>query len=234
MPSKNDLLLEKKRYGLQGKVSVIEKIKLIVGMPIQKIIGYVEMSNVKINVRKKVLIPRYETEELIEHAKKLIIQNKYTNILDMGCGSGYIGIAIKKWKPELKVVCVDIDRRAISQSKINAEINNTEIEIIKSNLYEKIQGKFDLIISNPPYIKNSEKRNMDKSVLMFEPKIALFAPDNGMFFYKEIEKQASKFIKKNGSLLFEINPINAKYFLVRGYKNYKDINRKTRFSILKY
>ncbi|MDK2819284.1 MAG: peptide chain release factor N(5)-glutamine methyltransferase [Mycoplasmataceae bacterium] len=234
MPSKFDLLLEKKRYGLPQTISVFEKIKLFFGMPVQKIIGYIEMSDVKISIKKKVLIPRYETEELVQHAKKLITENKYTNILDMCSGSGYIGIAIKNWNPKLKVVCVDIDRKSISQSKINAKINKVEIDIIKSNLFDKIQGKFDLIISNPPYISKKSKNEINKSVLLFEPKIALFAPDDGMFFYKEIEKKAGKYIKKNGALLFEINQINEKYFLNRGYKNYKDINRKTRFSILKY
>ncbi|MGL4251924.1 MAG: HemK family protein methyltransferase, partial [Metamycoplasmataceae bacterium] len=173
MPSINDLLLEKKRYGLIQKISYLERIKIKIGMPVQKIIGYVEMSNVKIKVNKKVLIPRYETEELIEIAKELIIKNNYIRILDLCSGTGFIGIALKKWNANLDIVCSDIDRNAISQSKINAKLNNVDVKIIKSNIFEKISSEFDLIISNPPYIDRSEKDSMSKSVLWFEPKKAL-------------------------------------------------------------
>ncbi len=234
MASVSDLLLEKKRYNLEQKVLFIEKLKLKLGMPVQKIIGYIEMSNVKIRVNKKVLIPRYETEELIEIAKSQILENKYTSVLDLCSGSGFIGIAIKKWNPNLSVVCADIDNNAISQCKINANLNNTSVKIIKSNLFEKIKGEFDLIISNPPYIEYSEKKNISKSVLLFEPKISLFALDDGLFFYKKIKKNAINFIKKNGTLLFEINPNKEKYFLSENYKVIKDINGKCRFSFLKY
>lgn len=234
MPSVSDLLLEKKRYDLPEKITIIEKFKLKLGFPVQKIIGYIEMSDVKISVKKKVLIPRYETEELIEIAKNLILKNKYINILDMCSGSGFIGIAIKKWNPDLKVLCVDIDKKAISQSKINANINKTNIEILKSDLFKKVLGKFDLIISNPPYINKNEKKNMDKSVLWFEPKRALFAPKDEMFFYKEIQNQTTNHINKNGSLLFEINPKNKIFFEKNNYEIIRDINKKTRFCILKF
>jgi release factor glutamine methyltransferase len=96
MPTIDDLILEKKRYGLEQKISNCEKRKLKQGMPVQKIIGYIEMSDVTIKLNKKVLIPRYETEELVELAKEVISKNKYTKILDMCSGSGYIGLAIKK------------------------------------------------------------------------------------------------------------------------------------------
>ncbi|MGL5732952.1 MAG: peptide chain release factor N(5)-glutamine methyltransferase [Metamycoplasmataceae bacterium] len=233
MPSIDDLLLEKKRYGLIQKVSNLEKIKLKIGMPVQKIIGYIEMSNVKIKVNKKVLIPRYETEELIEIAKDLIVKNNYIRILDLCSGTGFIGIALKKWNNKLDIVCADIDKNAISQSKINANLNNVDIKIIKSNVFENVSGEFDLIISNPPYINFREKASMSKSVLWFEPKKALFASDNGMFFYKKIDKEHLNFLSKHGALLFEINPLNSDYFESNGYINLKDINNKIRFSILK-
>ncbi|MGL5308925.1 MAG: peptide chain release factor N(5)-glutamine methyltransferase [Metamycoplasmataceae bacterium] len=233
MPSLDDLILEKKRYGLPSKITNLEKIKIKIGMPVQKIIGYVEMSNVKIKVNKRVLIPRYETEELIEIAKDLIIKNNYTKILDLCSGSGFIGIALKKWNEELDILCSDVDRKAVSQSKINADLNDIAIKIVRSNLFEKIFDEFDLIISNPPYLSTNEKKLMNKSVLCFEPKKALFSGDDGMFFYKKIEKESTKFLSKNGAILFEINPINSKYFENRDYINIKDINNKTRFSILK-
>ncbi|MGL5591733.1 MAG: peptide chain release factor N(5)-glutamine methyltransferase [Metamycoplasmataceae bacterium] len=233
MPSINDLLLEKKRYGLIQKISYLERIKIKIGMPVQKIIGYVEMSNVKIKVNKKVLIPRYETEELIEIAKELIIKNNYIRILDLCSGTGFIGIALKKWNANLDIVCSDIDRNAISQSKINAKLNNVDVKIIRSNIFEKISSEFDLIIANPPYIKKSEKDSMSKSVLWFEPKKALFASENGMFFYKKIDKEYSNFLSSGGSLLFEINPLNNIFFENKGYILLKDINNKMRFSLIK-
>ncbi|MGL5617457.1 MAG: peptide chain release factor N(5)-glutamine methyltransferase [Metamycoplasmataceae bacterium] len=233
MPSINDLILEKKRYGLSQKISCLEKIKIKIGMPVQKIIGYIEMSNVKIRVNKKVLIPRYETEELIEIAKDLILKNNYIRILDLCSGTGFIGIALKKWNKDLDVVCSDIDRNAIAQSKINAKLNNVDIKIIRSNVFKKIFGEFDLIISNPPYIMANEDNSISKSVLWFEPRKALFASDDGMFFYKKIEKEHINFISSGGALLFEINPLNMGYFESNGYINQKDINNKTRFSILK-
>lgn len=234
MPTTSDLLLEKKRYGLKPEVSIIEKFKLKIGMPVQKIMGYIEMSNVKINVNKRVLIPRYETEELVELAKEVIKKNNYKKILDMCSGSGYIGIALKKWDPNLEVFCVDINKDAISQCRINAEVNNVDINITKSNLFEKISEKFDLIVSNPPYLDIKEKKTMSKSVLKFEPKESLFAGDGGMFFYKKIEKEAPNFIYSSGAILFEINPINESYFRDKDYKNFNDINGKPRFSILKF
>ncbi|MGL5205550.1 MAG: peptide chain release factor N(5)-glutamine methyltransferase [Metamycoplasmataceae bacterium] len=234
MPSIEDLVLEKKRYGLTKKISWLEKIKIKIGMPVQKIIGYIEMSDVKIKVNKKVLIPRYETEELIEIAKDLIVKNNYIKILDLCSGTGFIGIALKKWNKNLVVVCSDIDRNAISQSKINAQLNNVDIKIIRSNVFEKISGEFDLIISNPPYINISEKDSMSKSVLWFEPKKALFASDEGMFFYKKIDKEHANFLSNDGALLFEINPLNSEYFENNGYINLKDINGKIRFSIKSY
>lgn len=231
----DDLLLEKKRYNLLEKITFIERVKLKIGMPVQKIIGYIEMSNVKINVKKKVLIPRYETEELIEIAKELITKNKYINILDMCSGTGFIGIAIKKWNPKLNVLCVDCDRKAISQSKINAAINKVNVNIIKSNLFNKINlNKFDLIISNPPYIGEKEQKSIKKSMLLFEPKIALFASEEGIFFYRKIQEHAINHLNKNGSLLFEINPTNKSFFEKNNYKITKDINGKDRFAFFKY
>ncbi|MGL6125149.1 MAG: peptide chain release factor N(5)-glutamine methyltransferase [Metamycoplasmataceae bacterium] len=232
MPSINDLLLEKKRYQLTQSISILEKIKLKLGMPVQKIIGYVEMSDVKIKVNKKVLIPRYETEELVLIAKELILKNNYVKVLDLCSGSGYIGIALKKWNKDIEVVCTDVDRNAISQTQINAKLNNVNVRIIKSNLFDEISEKFDLIISNPPYVSINEKEAMSNSVIKFEPKKAIFADDEGMFFYKEIEKNASNFILNGGTLLFEINPLNSRYFEDRGYIILKDINNKKRFGIL--
>ena len=225
------LLLEKRRYNLKETISFREKYKLWRDYPIQKIIGYIEMANVKIKVNKKVLIPRYETEELILLAIKLIKENgKYHNILDLCCGSGFIGIALKKVFPSLNILQSDISNAAIKQTLINLKINNLKNNVIKSNMFHNIYQKFDVIISNPPYLLKSDKKNMTKSVLKYEPQKALFAQEEGMFFYYQIEKNLSKYLNKNGLIILEINPVNYKWFIDNKYHVINDINNKKRFA----
>ncbi len=229
------LLLEKRRYGLEQKVSLIEKWKLRKNVPIQKIIGYIEMANVKIYIRKKVLIPRYETEELIYIAFDLIRKNKINNVLDLGCGSGFIGIALKKQFPNLNIIQSDIDNKAIKQTRYNLKVNNISNKVIKSNIFENINDiKFDLIVSNPPYLANDEKEIMSKSVLKHEPHHALFAKDNGLFFYMEIENNIKDKLNDGGWVIFEINPLNVEWFKKRDYKVIKDINGKERFAFKQF
>ena len=225
------LLLEKRRYNLKETISFREKYKLWRDYPIQKIIGYIEMANVKIKVNKKVLIPRYETEELILLAIKLIKENgKYHNILDLCCGSGFIGIALKKAFPSLNILQSDISNAAIKQTLINLKINNLKNNVIKSNMFHNIYQKFDVIISNPPYLLKNDKKNMTKSVLKYEPQKALFAQEKGMFFYYQIEKNLSKYLNKNGLIILEINPVNYKWFIDNKYHVINDINNKKRFA----
>ena len=225
------LLLEKRRYNLKETISFREKYKLWRDYPIQKIIGYIEMANVKIKVNKKVLIPRYETEELILLAIKLIKENgKYHNILDLCCGSGFIGIALKKAFPSLNILQSDISNAAIKQTLINLKINNLKNNVIKSNMFHNIYQKFDVIISNPPYLLKSDKKNVTKSVLKYEPQKALFAQEEGMFFYYQIEKNLSKYLNKNGLIILEINPVNYKWFIDNKYHVINDINNKKRFA----
>lgn len=225
------LLLEKRRYNLKETISFREKYKLWRDYPIQKIIGYIEMANVKIKVNKKVLIPRYETEELILLAIKLIKENgKYHNILDLCCGSGFIGIALKKAFPSLNILQSDISNAAIKQTLINLKINNLNNNVIKSNMFHNIYQKFDVIISNPPYLLKNDKKNMTKSVLKYEPQKALFAQEEGMFFYYQIEKNLSKYLNKNGLIILEINPVNYKWFIDNKYHVINDINNKKRFA----
>lgn len=229
----NLLLLEKRRYDLDLKINLKEKIKLFLGFPIQKIIGYIEMANVKIDISKKVLIPRYETEELIFLSKKIIDKNKYLNVLDLCCGSGFIGIALKKMNSNLNVSQSDIDKKAIKQTLINNKLNKCQNKIIRSNMFNNIKEKFDILISNPPYLSSKEKKEISKSVLLYEPKKALFAKNNGLQFYEIIEKNKEKFVNKNGAIILEINPLNIKWFIDKRYKLIKDINNKYRFA-LKY
>lgn len=236
MPSVDDLLLEKKRYGLEQKVSKEELEMLNQNMPIQYIIGYVEYANVKINLNNKVLIPRYETEELIH-----LFLNNYAKenvkVLDLCCGSGFIGLALKKNKPSLDVTLSDNDNEALLKTKENELINfgkNGVVKIVESDLFTDINDKFDVIISNPPYIAFDDPDAQSLS-LKHEPIHAIFAKDNGLYFYKKIIKEAPKFLNKEGLLIFEINPKHIKFWdKVKNAKIMNDISQKPRFAILKF
>lgn len=235
MKDKIELLkLEKRRYELDENISIIERLKLFFNVPIQKIIGYVEMANVKIDISKKVLIPRYETEELILLTLDLIKKNNYKNILDLCCGSGFIGIALSKNNDQLNVMHSDVDKRAIKQTKINLKINNINNQIIRSNMFQNINSKFDLIVSNPPYIWEEDKHEISKSVLRYEPYSALFAKNKGLEFYEIIENNINKYLNKNGMIVLEINPKNVDWFIKNNYIIVKDINQKDRFAFKKY
>ena len=174
------------------------------GEPIQYIVGDTEFYGNIIKVTKDVLIPRPETEELVEKTKDLI--NKYfpknINILDIGTGSGCIAISLKKLFPESTVTAVDISEKALKIAEENRIINNVSINLIKSNIFSEIKGKYDIIISNPPYIREDEQI-MD-IVKNNEPHLALYAKDNGLYFYKEILKEASKYINDKYLIAFEI------------------------------
>lgn len=227
---KQQFFLEKRRYDLPETMTFVEKWKLKRNVPINKIIGYIEMANVKIDISKKVLVPRYETEELIELASKLIHNQNYKSVLDLCCGSGFIGIALKKNFKNLNVTQTDIDPKAIKQTKINLLINNLETQVLKSNMFDNLNQKFDVIISNPPYLPESDKKNLDLSILKYEPHHALFAKNGGLYFYYEIEKNLNKFLNDKGLVILEINPLHVGWFLKNKFVVVKDINQKDRFA----
>ena len=170
------------------------------GEPVQYIVGNVDFYGYKINVNKNVLIPRFETEELVFKTINLIKKffNENIKILDIGTGSGCISIALKKEIPGLDITAVDISEDALVVAKNNALENNCEINFIKSDLFNNIDDKYDLIISNPPYISYDEQI-MD-IVKKNEPHLALYAKNNGLYFYEEIIKNSSNYLndKNNG------------------------------------
>ena len=225
------LLVEKIKYGLEPVVSDYELAQLKNDVPVQKIIGYIEMADVKIDLSQFVLIPRYETEELIYHAIDLIKKYQLKNILDLGCGSGFIVIAIKKaLKERVNITLSDIDPNAIKQTKINLELNQVDANLVCSDWFSNLETPFDLIIANPPYLKEEEKNSMSDSVLKHEPHRALFANDKGLEPYKIIEKNLNHFLNNNGLILLEINPLNQDWFLNHHYQLIADINKKNRFA----
>lgn len=225
------LLKEKQRNNLELNINKKEEKLLKTNIPIQKIIGFVMMQNLTININKKVLIPRYETEELILQAYKFI--NKNSSVLDLGCGSGFIGLSIAKNTQAKEVILSDIDSQAILQTKINAKLNNLKVKIIKSDLFENLKNyKFDVIISNPPYL-DFESSNLDSSVLDYEPWNALFAKRKGNYFYKKILEEYKLYLNKKGVILFEIDQTNLKFFKKYHpeFKIIYDINKKVRIAV---
>ncbi len=173
------------------------------GKPLQYIVGTAPFYDLTLKVNKDVLIPRFETEYLVEktinYAKKYF-SNKI-NILDIGTGSGAIAISLKKHL-DSNVTASDISAKALEIAKENAINNNAKITFIKSDIFENIKGKFDIIISNPPYIAYDEE--IEDIVKNNEPHIALYAKDKGLYFYKKIINQAKKYLNKKSILAFEI------------------------------
>ena len=173
------------------------------GEPVQYIVGEVDFCGNILKVDKNVLIPRFETEELVDETTKFIKEHfsKPVDILDIGTGSGAIAITLKK-NVDFNVTATDISKEAIVVAKENAISNNVDIDFINTDIYKEVNKKFDIIISNPPYISFSEEI-MD-IVKNNEPHIALYAKDNGIFFYKEILKNIKTIIKDKYLISFEI------------------------------
>ena len=222
----NELIRQKRIHGLKQEVTEQEKMMLKQGVPVQKIIGFINFDNLQINVNHNVLIPRYETEEVLHACLPFI--NKNSRVLDLCCGSGYLGLSIKH-KTNADVVLSDMDDEAILQTQENAQLNNLHVQVIKSDLFDNIQGKFDLIVSNPPYIPDDHV--LDESVVKHEPKIALFGGKDGNDFYKKIIAQAPNFLTPQGVLVLEISPDNVHYLASQGFEIKQDINQKDRIAI---
>lgn len=173
------------------------------GEPVQYIIGDVNFYGNTIKVNKNVLIPRFETEELVEKTIKRI-KNKFDkkiNILDLCTGSGCIAITLKK-EVNSNVIASDISTSALEVAKENIKLNNVDIKLIESNLFSNINDKFDCIISNPPYISYDEE--IDDIVKNNEPNLALYAPNNGLYFYEEILKNIKNYLNDKFIIAFEI------------------------------
>ena len=183
--------------------------ELAAGRPIQYITGKAWFMGEPYTVNDQVLIPRPETEELvdwiIEYAE---IKGKALRILDIGTGSGCIAIAIKKALPEAKVSAIDISTNALKIAASNADGLNTEIEFIPLDILNTafLPDQYDVIVSNPPYIPLQEMKNMELQVTDYEPNIALFVPDEDpLVFYKAIARLAKLHLVSNGQLFFEIH-----------------------------
>lgn len=211
--------------------------RLINGEPIQYIIGKQEFMGIEFNVNKDVLIPQPDTEILVEETIKIAKEYNKPKVLDLCTGSGAIAVSIKKYVPEAEVFASDISIKALQLAKINNIDNN--INFIKSNLFENINNEFDIIVSNPPYIRTEEIKSLSQEV-QNEPLIALDGGQDGLDFYRDIIKQAHNYLKSNGKLCLEIGdeqkdaitPILKSNFNYTNIKYYKDLQGKDRVIIV--
>lgn len=187
--------------------------------PVQYIIGKARFMDMDFSVDENVLIPRPETEELVrwivEEAQntKYEVRNGKRTILDIGTGSGCIAVSLAKNLPDAQVFALDISEKALEVAKQNALDNNVAIRFIKADIlnFDYLDIKFDVIVSNPPYVREQEKKKMHKNVKDYEPGLALFVSDeNPLKFYDAIAGSAQKILKENGTLYLEINQYLAK------------------------
>ena len=195
-----------KKYLSKDKLD--EGIKLLEkGISPQYIVGNVEFYGNIINVNKNVLIPRFETELLVEKTIKYIklifnsIDLSTLKVLDIGTGSGCIAITLKK-ELDCEVTGVDISNKALEVAMNNAKMNHVDVEFILSDVFSNISDKFDVIISNPPYIREDEE--IEDIVKNNEPYLALYAKEEGLYFYKNILKEVSKYLNNKFFIAFEI------------------------------
>lgn len=181
--------------------------------PIQYIIGETAFYGLTFKVDQNVLIPRPETEELVDWIIKNSNENQGLRILDIGTGSGCIAISLAKQLPDAEVYALDISKKALQVALYNAKLNKVSIQFIEQDILKTnvtLKGadnlQFDIIVSNPPYVRASEKAAIKKNVLAFEPHSALFVDDtNPILFYEAIVMFAKKKLRKEGRLFFEIN-----------------------------
>lgn len=199
--------------------------RLANGEPVQYIVGDTNFYGNIIKVNKNVLIPRPETEELVEKTYNLIIDTFNKNnidIIDIGTGSGCIPITLKKLLPEANITGVDISKEALKVAKENKIINNVSIILKESDVFTNVEGKYDVIISNPPYIREDEEI-MD-IVKNNEPHLALYAKDNGLYFYKKILSEANKYLKDKFIISLEIGEEQGQDVINIAKQYFKDAN----------
>ena len=211
--------------------------------PLSHLVGFEYFYDRKFKVTSDVLSPRMETEELVYKVIDYIRKNNLTNIkiLDLCTGSGIIGITLKKELEEfdVKILASDISSRALTVAKENASSLEADISFVESDLFSNIQDKFDIIVSNPPYIANDDKKTIKENVLNYDPHLALFADEEGMYFYRNIIEKSRPYLNEKGIMFFEIGYDQKEKIITLGENNkfetvvYKDINGRDRIAVLK-
>ncbi len=224
--------LERKYKNLE---QVVQKINQ--GYPIQYLIGDVDFYGHQILVNENVLIPRFETETLVDKTIKYIdkLGLDKASVLEIGTGSGCISIALKRNQPSLEITAIDISRKALTLAKKNARINKTKINFIQKNLFKfNLVNNYDVLISNPPYLIKGEVVDGKTN---YEPNIALYADKTGLNFYIEIFGIAKEVLNKKFLIALEIDEDRAAEVKKQALKNFpkskikieKDLNQKNRY-----
>jgi len=221
--------------------SLIEK-HIKEDVPLSHLVGFEYFYDRKYKVTKDVLSPRMETEELIYKVIEYVKasnKNKF-KILDLCTGSGIIAITLKKELSQfsIDVVASDISEEAIEVAKENAQYHDTDVTFIQSDIFNNIDDKFDIIVSNPPYIDRKDEVTMQDNVLKYDPHLALFAEEEGMYFYRKIIEQANDYLNENGVMFFEIGYDQKDKIIKLADMNgfsaevYRDINGRDRMAFL--
>lgn len=207
--------------------------KYNLGIPVQYIVGNVDFYGNIIEVNENVLIPRFETEELVDRTIKRLKNKRNLDIVDLGTGSGCIAIALAK-NLDCNVDAVDISVSALQVAQKNAINNHVNIDFYFGDMLQPLSKKYDIIISNPPYIAYDEE--IMSIVKDNEPHIALYASNDGLYYYEKILSNCKKYLKKNGLIIFEIGCNQAEKItsLAHQYLNCdvvveKDLQNKDRF-----
>ena len=206
----------------------------ITGEPVDYILENSEFMGLKFKVNSNVLIPRQETELIVEQANKFIKEKNSKTVLDLCTGSGAIAVSVAYYN-DVTIVASDISKKALQVAKDNAIINNVlnKIEFIESNMFDNIiDKKFDIIISNPPYVTKKEYEGLEKE-LFFEPKNAFLAGEDGLYFYKIIANKVSQYLNPKGILLLELNAnislqiadLFDEFLFVKIIKDYSNLDR---------
>ncbi len=209
--------------------------KRITGEPVDYILGNSEFMGLTFKVNKNVLIPRPETELIVEQANKFIKENNFKQVLDLCTGSGAIAVSVAHYNDDVSVVASDISQKALEIAKENAVTNNVskKIEFIESNMFSNIiNKKFDIIISNPPYVTKKEYEGLERE-LFFEPKNAFLAGEDGLEFYKIIADNSARYLNHKGVLLLELNAnislqiadLFSDFLFVKIIKDYSGLDR---------
>lgn len=197
-------------FALQQKVTEEEKefveeiyTKLANHIPAQYIIGHADFFGMQLKVDERVLIPRPETEELVE---LILAENLKDNlkVLDIGTGSGAIALALVKNKPDWSVTAADISQDALDIAEENAKLNSADLIFIKSDCFSEISAKYDIIVSNPPYISRADEVEVGLNVLHSEPHLALFADEDGLAIYRRIAEDSKDYLNDGGKIYLEI------------------------------
>lgn len=230
---------------LKGKSMEKALEELEQGIPVQYIVGNVNFYGYEFEVNENVLIPRFETEELVEHVinNVQVFPKKNVRILDLGTGSGCIAITLKKEFANMglnpEIVAVDISKDALLVAQKNAKKLNAKINFIESDMFKEVKGTFDIIVSNPPYIDFEEQ--IDPKVLENEPHLALFAAHKGLYYYEQILSQAKLYLCFPSLIAFEIGEKQGKQIVKIANKYFpeaevilkKDLQGRDRFVIVK-